>query len=112
MMEKSERRAATAAYKERKAPAGVFALRCVATGEIWVGHAPDLDKIWNRLSFSLKTGGHPRRALQAAWRQHGEAGFAFERLETLEEPLDEPYLRSELEDRAAAWREKLGAAAV
>jgi hypothetical protein len=111
MMEKSERRAAIAAYKERKAPAGVYALRCAATGEIWVGQTPDLDKIWNRLSFSLGGGGHPRRALQAAWKAH-EASFAFERLETLEEPLEGHYLRSELEDKAAAWRERLGAAAV
>ena len=109
-MEKAERRAAAAAYKERKAPAGVFALRAVATGEVWVGHAPDLDKIWNRLSFTLRTGGHPRRALQAAWNAQGEAGFSFEVLEKLDDELEGHFLRSELDDRAAAWRAKLGAA--
>jgi hypothetical protein len=111
-MDKIERRAAVAAYKERKAPAGVFALRCAATGEVWVGQAPDLDKIWNRLSFTLRSGGHPRRALQATWSAHGEAGFAFEVLERLGEELEGYALRSEIEDKVALWREKLGAAPI
>ena len=33
MMDRSERKAAVSAYKERKAAAGVYAIRCAATDE-------------------------------------------------------------------------------
>jgi hypothetical protein len=39
-MDRSERKAAVSAYKERKPIAGVYAIRCAATGEQWVGSAP------------------------------------------------------------------------
>lgn len=32
-----DRKAAIAAYKERKVIGGVYAVRCAATGEVWVG---------------------------------------------------------------------------
>lgn len=60
---KEDRKAAVAAYKERKSVAGVFAVRCGAAGAVWVGGAPDLDKIQNRLWFQPKMGGCPHRSL-------------------------------------------------
>ena len=44
----SDRKAAIAAYKERKTVAGVFVIRCKASSEIWVGQTPNLEKIQNR----------------------------------------------------------------
>jgi hypothetical protein len=38
-MDRSERKAAVSAYKERKAVAGVYAIRCAATDAQWVGAA-------------------------------------------------------------------------
>ena len=103
------RRAAIAAYKERKSVAGVFALRCVVLGEAWVGETLVLDKIFNRLSFSLRSGRHPRPALQAAWNAHGAAAFAFEALERLPE-APSPYLRdAALKARREHWRAARGA---
>ena len=108
----TDRRAVTAAYKERKSVAGVYALRCAGTGQIWVGETLDIDKIWNRLAFSLRAGSHPRRALQAAWTMHGEAAFAFETLERLPEAPSTYARDAALKDRREHWREKLGAAPV
>jgi len=107
-----QRRAARAAYKERKAPAGVYALRCAPSGEVWVGQTRDLEKIWNRIAFSLRAGGSPHRALQAAWNAHGEAAFAFGALERLEDEALDFARQSALNGRAAFWRERLGAAAI
>jgi hypothetical protein len=45
-MNRSERKAALSAYKERRAVAGVYAIHCAATGEQWLGSAPDLSTIW------------------------------------------------------------------
>lgn len=111
-MTPDRRKAAISAYKERKSVAGVYALRCTPSGEVWVGATLNLDKIWNRIAFSLTTGADPHRALQAAWSAHGKAGFTFETLERLEAE-DLPYVRDALlKDRLAHWRDKLGAAAI
>ena len=103
------RRAAIADYKERKSVAGIFALRCAATGEVWVGETLDIDKIFNRLSFSLRQGRHPRATLQAACDAHGAGSIAFEPLERLEEAPSVYARDSALKDRRMFWREKLGA---
>jgi len=108
----SARKAAIAAYKERKSVAGIFAIRCQATAEVWVGQTPDLEKIQNRIWFTLRQGGHPSRSLQAAWTTHGPDSFAFETCERLEEE-EVPYIRSALlKERALHWRKQLGAEAV
>ena len=111
-MTTERRKAAIAAYKERKAAVGVFAVRCAPAGAIWVGRTRDLEKVWNRISFSLRTGADPRRDLQAAWNTHGFAGFAFEPLETLKDESLDFALQSTLDERTAFWRNKLGAAAM
>ena len=108
----TDRRAATAAYKERKSVAGVYAMRCAPSGEIWVGETLDIDKIWNRLAFSLRSGSHPRRALQVAWTTHGEATFAFEALERMPEAPSAYARDAALKDRRDVWRQRLGAAPV
>ena len=84
-MQQDERKAAVSAYKERKPVAGIYALRCTATGQCWVGRAPDVATIENRLRFALKTASTPHRSLQAAARAHGADGFAFEIVERLRE---------------------------
>ena len=111
-MQGAERRAARAAYKERKAVAGVYAVRCAASGGVWVGQARDLDKVWNRILFTLRGGASTHPALQAAWNAEGEAAFTFEALERLEEEALEFARQSALNERTAHWRAALAAAAI
>jgi hypothetical protein len=59
----SDRKAAIAAYKERKTIAGIFVIRSKASAEQWVGQAPNLEKIQNRIWFSLRQGNHTCRSL-------------------------------------------------
>lgn len=108
-MIKEERKAAVAAYKERAVPAGIFVVRCNATGEMWVGRNPDLDAIQNRLWFTLRMGSHRTTRLQQAWQEHGAEQFTFEILERA--PEDEPVhdLRGHLKRRLAHWQQELGA---
>jgi hypothetical protein len=107
-----DRKAAVAAYKERKAVAGVYVVRCAATGQQWVGSAPDLATIWNRLSFALRQGAHPHRSLQAAWQDHGADSFAFEIVERID-PEKLAYGRDRtMRERLNHWRETLGAEAI
>jgi hypothetical protein len=76
-MDRSERKAAVSAYKEGKAVAGVYAIRCAATDGQWVGAAPDLSGIWTRRSFALRQGIETNLALQSAWDAQGAESFTF-----------------------------------
>ena len=108
----SARKAAIAAYKERKTFAGVFVIRCKAAPGTWVGQTPNLEKIQNRIWFSLRQGSHTCRSLQAAWTAHGPENLSFEACEQLEEE-ETPYIRDALlKERAAYWRAQLGAEAI
>jgi hypothetical protein len=111
-MQREDRKAAIAAYKERKAVAGIYLVRCAAAGARWVGQAPDLSTIQNRVWFMLRHGGHRQRSLQAAWNAHREAAFAFEELEPLDEKALEAGRERVLKARQAHWCAQLGAEAV
>jgi hypothetical protein len=77
----TEKRAARAAYKERKPSPGIYAVKCAASGQIWVGAAPTLETIQNRIWFGLRMGNSPHRKMQQAWADHGEAQFSLIELE-------------------------------
>ncbi len=70
-MKTEDKKAARAAYKERKQVAGIFAIRCAPSGEVWVGQTLTLLTIQNRLWFMLTHGrpeipgdGEPARRLE------------------------------------------------
>ena len=112
-MDRQSRRDAVREYKERKLSAGVFAVRCVANGQAWVGAARDLDQKRNGVWFGLRTGGHPNREMQAAWNAHGEAAFAYEALEVLDtEGASRLGLDTLLKAAETRWRAELGAGKV
>lgn len=110
-MDTAMRKAQLAAYKERKVAAGIFAVRCTASGETWVGRAPDLDTIWRRLSFELAQRACRRPSLQAAWDAHGAGAFSFGALERIDEEV--AYVRDKkLVARLEHWRAALAAQAI
>jgi len=107
-----DRKAAIAAYKERKTIAGIYVVRCAASGEAWVGQAPNLETIQNRIWFSLRQGSHTCRTLQAAWNAHGEASLTFDECERLEDE-ESAYVRNALlKERLLHWRGELKAEAI
>lgn len=109
-MKNEDRKAAVRAYKERKVEAGIYAIRCGPSGECWVGHAPDLSTIQNRLWFTLRQGGNPHRALQAAWEAHGPDGVTFEVVERFGD--DETVHEHDRKDRLARWAETMKAVTI
>lgn len=111
-MQRTNRKAAIAAYKERKVTAGIYALRCSATGQCWAGRAPDLSTIENRLRFALNHDASMRASLRAALREHGADSISFQVVETIDTE-EIPYDRERfLRDRLDHWRTKLGAEAI
>lgn len=111
-MKGEARKAAIAAYKERKVVGGIYLVRCEASGEVWVGQWPDIETIQTRLWFTLRQRTNPHKELLEAWCRHGEAQFRFEVLEKLEEEKSSYIRASKLKEKASYWREKLGANAV
>ena len=111
-MNPQDRKAAIAAYKERKVESGIYAVRSRASGQVWVGSAPDLSTIRTRLWFTLRQGGCPHRALQAAWNASGEEDLSFEVLEVLDEDT-RPSMRSHLlREQLGQWLAELDAARI
>ena len=112
-MDKQSRRSAVRDYKERKVPAGIFAVRCAATGQAWVGLSRNLDGQQNSTLFGLRLGSHMNKALQAAWNAHGADAFAFEVLEVVDDEDLTALGRADLlKRRERHWVDTLGAARI
>jgi hypothetical protein len=108
-MDRTARRAAVAAYKERKSAQGIFAVVCTATGEAWVGQSRHLEAQQNRLWFTLGLANSPHRSLQDAWNAHGADQFRFEELERLRDDFPALGRPDELKRRQAIWLARLQA---
>lgn len=108
-MDPRARKAAIAAWKDRKPGFGVFAVICTATGQAWVGTSRNLDAQQNSLWFALRHGSSPYRTLQAAWDVHGRAEFKFEELERLRDDFPALTRPDELKRRQSLWTARLQA---
>jgi|SRR5579859_4486999 len=96
------------AYRQMKFPMGVFQIRNIANGKIYIDHSVNLDAIWNRHRAQLRFGGHSNELLQREWQQFGEESFRYEILSELEHKEGEEidYAR-ELKLLAAMYVEEL-----
>ena len=112
-MEKARKREMVQAYREEKRPAGVFALRCAATGQAWVGTSRNIGQQQNGVWFTLRLGTHPNKLLQAAYKANGADAFAYEVLEEIDGSQMTPLgLADTLKSKQKEWREVLNADAV
>lgn len=111
-MKTEDRKAAVAAYKEKKTPAGIYAVRCRPSGQVWVGHAPNLAAIQNRLWFTLRQGLCRQATLQAAWNTHGPAAFACDPVEVFDDEALGHVRDRIARERLAHWRAEMGAEAL
>lgn len=103
-----DKKAAKLKYKASRRPMGVFAIRNLANGKIFVGSSMDLSAIFNRIRFQLYAGAHPNKALEADWKQYGTGKFEFEVLEEIFPREDPNYdYAADLETLEDLWLEKL-----
>jgi hypothetical protein len=103
-MDKQSRRQVIRDFKEAKTKAGVFAVRCSATGEAWLGTSKNLEQQQNAIWFSLKMGasGRLHPDLHAAYRQHGAEAIVYDVVEAIEE-LGTYGRDRQLKDRLTHW---------
>jgi len=95
-------------YKERKKPAGIFQIRNIANGKIYLGSSLNLEGPLNSHKFMLTIGRHRNAALQEDWNSYGADKFVFEVLEVVKVKDDPNFnLEDELTLLEQIWIEKL-----
>lgn len=97
------------AYREAGPAAGVFRIRCAATGSEAVGSALNAQGALNRYRFELTQRMHKTwPALQVDWDRLGAEAFTFEILDVLP-PSSEPGVDplEELKVLESLWRARL-----
>ena len=105
-----DRKQAIREYKARKAPPrGIFAVRCTATGQLWIASSMNLDAAQNSAWFSLRNGLYPNKSIQAEWNTHGDRAFVYEILEKLEDDVSAIQINDVLKAKKRYWMDQLGA---
>ncbi|MDA3859686.1 MAG: GIY-YIG nuclease family protein [Melioribacteraceae bacterium] len=72
-------------YKQMKFRMGVFQIRNIINGKIFIDSSPNMDSKWNRHKTELKFGNHRNSELQIDRKKFGEKNFVFEVLSNLEQ---------------------------
>lgn len=105
------RRERTRAYKQAFPRMGVYAVRCNATGRVWIGASRQVDGMLNRIRFELAQKTHRDLSLMQAWAEHGPESFSFEVLDRVRERDDPAFdYEAELQTMLALWRAEMGEA--
>jgi nitrate/nitrite-specific signal transduction histidine kinase len=95
-------------YKNTPRPMGIYQVKNLASGKVYIGRAMDLSGRLNSERFQLKNNLHMNRELQEDFNELGMEKFSFEvldRLQPKENPgIDQSRELKELEDM---WLEKL-----
>ena len=104
-----DRKALKREYKETRRPMGIYRVRNTVHDRALVGSTTDLPAMLNRQRAQLRFGGHPNQALQKDWNELGSEAFAFEVLDELKPPPDQPDYDPTADLRALErlWLERL-----
>ncbi len=96
-------------YKRAFPSMGIYAVRCTASGQVWLGRSRNLEGALNRVQFEMRQGPPRNPALREVWHLHGVGGFSFEVLDRVKE-RDDPLFDypAELDTLLELWRAELG----
>lgn len=62
-------------WKNRHPEMGVVSVRCIETGNVFLGVTNDTSTWFNRHRFQLNAKNHRNKPLQELWKKYGESGF-------------------------------------
>lgn len=85
----TDRKAASKAYRERKAVGGVYTITNTESGRYVIGHTANLDGIRNRFQFAVTTGSAVDPRMRSDWARLGGQAFRLNVLEELEQGPDQ-----------------------
>lgn len=103
-----DRKEAIRTYKEAPKPAGVFQIKNLVNGKVYLGSSLNLNGPLNRAKFELRNKMNRIEELQKDYDELGPDKFSFDILEVVT-PKDDPYfnLEDELTLLEEIWIEKL-----
>jgi group I intron endonuclease len=94
-------------FKEAPKEAGIFRITNTANGKVYLGSSLNLHGPLNKHRFTLQTGAHINRALQADFRRFGADAFVFEIVEVVRRTDDPGFnVDDELALLEEIWIEK------
>jgi hypothetical protein len=95
-------------YKQTLRPMGIFQIKNLASGKIYIGRSTDLNGKINSEKFQLKNNLHMNKDLQKDFDTLGMEKFSFEVLDRLPAKEDPGYdYDDDLRTLEAMWLEKL-----
>ena len=95
-------------YKQTIQPMGVYQVKNLSNGKIFIGTAKNLPGKLNSVKFQLEHGSHPNAELQEDFNEFGEQNFSFEVIDILEPKEDISYnYTKDLAVLEEMWLEKL-----
>ncbi len=95
-------------YKQTVQPMGIYQIKNLKNGKIFIGSAKNLPGKLNSAKFQLEHGSHPQRDLQKDFDDLGEKNFSFEAVDYLEPKEDTGYnYTKDLSVLEEMWLEKL-----
>lgn len=99
-------------YKQTEIPMGIYQIRNLTNGKIFIGCSRNLKGILNRRKMELrngmKFGNIDSSELQADWNKYGEENFVFEEIDYFKPKKDEFVdIDEELKGLLELWLEKL-----
>jgi hypothetical protein len=109
MQSKESRKESIRKFKEQKPLLGAYAVRCTATGRVWVGVSRNLNATKNGCWFTLRNGSHQEKSMQADWNAHGEPTFQYEILDGRENDLHPLEIDDLLKEKKRDWMARLDA---
>lgn len=77
----------TAARKRKKPIIGVYQIRNLPTGKVYIGSSNNVLRRWEHHREFLRKGKHRSKYLQRAWNKHGPEAFEFTVLEQMEDTV-------------------------
>jgi hypothetical protein len=95
-------------YKQTVQPMGIYQIKNITNGKIFLGNSKNLPGKLNSVKFQLEHGSHPNAELQKDFSEFGEKNFSFEVIDTLESKEDTSYnYTKDLAVLEEMWLEKL-----
>ena len=95
-------------YKQTLPPMGIYRIRNLVNGKIFLGSGLNLNGKSNSFKFQLKSGLHVNSDLQKDYNEFGDDNFIFEIADLLEPNEDLAYdYRDDLKVFLEMWMEKL-----
>lgn len=95
-------------YKQTLRPMGVYQIKNLVNGKIFVGGSKNIEAKINSHKFTLEVGSHVNKKLQFDYNKFGKDNFSFEVIELLKLKEDLAYdYTDDLKVLEKKWLEKL-----